>query len=110
MPKSGGLLRDQQTLNETTVGHDTSCEISLTGKAFGKRTGKPGFATSLSNGLTERNQKKGPRRCPEWFWNLPIKGRCRGQDLFGEDEVFVGSWSAGAIQARRPSFRRMFFV
>lgn len=43
MPKSGGLLRDQQTLNETTVGHDTSCEISLTGKAFGKRTGKPGI-------------------------------------------------------------------
>ena len=43
MPKSGGLLRDQQTLNETTVGHDTSCEISLTGKAFGKCTGKPGF-------------------------------------------------------------------
>ena len=43
MPKSGGLLRDQQTLNETTVGHDTSCEISLTGKAFGNRTGKPGI-------------------------------------------------------------------
>ena len=43
MPKSGGLLRDQQTLNETTVGHDTSCEISLTGKAFGKCSGKPGL-------------------------------------------------------------------
>ena len=43
MPKSGGLLRDQQTLNETTVGHDTSCEISLTGKAFGQSTGMPGI-------------------------------------------------------------------
>jgi len=42
------------------------------------------------------------------------KGRIReplptGEDLFREDEVFWG-WSAGAIQARRPSFRRMFFV
>ena len=35
MPKSGGLLRDQQTLSETTVGHDTSCGIALTGEAFG---------------------------------------------------------------------------
>ena len=41
MPKSGGLLRDQQTLNETTVGHDTSCGITLTDEAFGRRNGTP---------------------------------------------------------------------
>jgi len=41
MPKSGGLLRDQQTLNETTVGHDTSCGITLTGEAFGRSCGMP---------------------------------------------------------------------
>ena len=41
MPKSGGLLRDQQTLNETTVGHDTSCEITLTGEAFGRSCDMP---------------------------------------------------------------------
>ena len=41
MPKSGGLLRDQQTLNETTVGHDTSCGIALTGEAFGGALDKP---------------------------------------------------------------------
>ena len=41
IPKSGGLLRDQQTLNETTVGHDTSCEIALTGEAFGRSIDTP---------------------------------------------------------------------
>jgi|GEM_PF-5619202 hypothetical protein len=41
MPKSGGLLRDQQTLSETTVGHDTSCVVALTGEAFGAEPAGP---------------------------------------------------------------------
>ena len=49
MPKSGGLLRDQQTLNETTVGHDTSCEIALTGEAFGRSVGMPKFRHLTAN-------------------------------------------------------------
>ena len=49
MPKSGGLLRDQQTLNETTVGHDTSCEITLTGEAFGRSIGTPKFRHLTAN-------------------------------------------------------------
>jgi hypothetical protein len=49
MPKSGGLLRDQQTLNETTVGHDTSCEIELTGEAFGRSIGMPNFRHLTAN-------------------------------------------------------------
>ena len=49
IPKSGGLLRDQQTLNETTVGHDTSCEIALTGEAFGRSIGTPKFRHLTAN-------------------------------------------------------------
>lgn len=49
MPKSGGLLRDQQTLHETTVGHDTSCGIALTGEAFGESPNEPEFHHLTAN-------------------------------------------------------------
>ena len=53
MPKSGGLLRDQQTLNETTVGHDTSCGITLTGEAFGRDNGTPSLCHLTVNWTSE---------------------------------------------------------
>ena len=57
MPESGGLLRDQQTLNETTVrhGHLLLGGKALAGGAFGRSGAGTFAATPL---LVERRHSK----------------------------------------------------